>query len=141
VCGEKIKTAGQFIDFFIHDILDYSVLENQEGNFIKTPECFEIREALTTVLEMVEDKTNMKKIEILTEFKDPTMTTIKTDKKRLTQVILNLVSNALKFTMRDGNIKICISDIKDQHNNVTHVKVTVADTGIGIKNEDKPKLF
>jgi signal transduction histidine kinase len=69
------------------------------------------------------------------------MTIIKTDKKRLTQVILNLVNNALKFTMREGNIQIRISDIKDQHNNVTHVMVTVTDTGIGIKNEDKPKLF
>ena len=61
-----MKTAGQFIDFFIHDVLDYSVLNNQSKNFIKSPECFEIREAITTVVQMVEDKTLMKKIEIKT---------------------------------------------------------------------------
>ena len=53
----KMKTAGQFIDFFIHDVLDYSVLNNLQNNFQKIPECFEIRDVLTTVLQMVEDKT------------------------------------------------------------------------------------
>ena len=62
VCGKKIKTAGQFIDYFIHNLLDYSVLNNDSKNFKKNPECFEIREALTTVIQMVEDKTFMKRI-------------------------------------------------------------------------------
>lgn len=45
-CGSKLMTAGQFIDFFIHDVLDYSVLNSESKNFIKINEVFEIKEVI-----------------------------------------------------------------------------------------------
>jgi hypothetical protein len=36
MCGSKMKTAGQFIDYFIHDVLDYTVLNNKRNNFVKS---------------------------------------------------------------------------------------------------------
>ena len=89
---------------------------------------------------MVEDKTVMKKIEITTSF-DSDIRVIKTDKKRLTQVLLNLVNNALKFTPREGDIQIGIENVSDDLDNLTHLRVSVTDSGIGIKDEDKQKLF
>ena len=62
-------TAGQFIDYFIHDVLDYTVLNNEQNNFIKVSEVFEISEVLNIVIQMIEDKTKMKNIEIKTIFK------------------------------------------------------------------------
>ena len=59
-----------------------------------------------------------------------------TDQKRLQQVLLNLCSNALKFTEREGRVKI-IAKLKKNN----FIKLTVIDTGIGIKEEDKGKLF
>ena len=82
-CGSKIRTAGSFIDFFIHDVLDYSVLNNESNNFIKVFESFEIREVIKIVIQMIEDKTKMKNIEIKTMFKEDDLSIIKTDKKRL----------------------------------------------------------
>ena len=80
-----MMVAGQFIDFFIHDVLDYSVLNNSSKQFIKTNEVFETKEAISNVIQMVEDKTKMKNIEIRTTFKDENdIKYIKTDKKRLT---------------------------------------------------------
>ena len=79
-----MKTASQFIDFFIHDVLDYSVLFNKSKNFIKTEDNFDILEVITTVIQMIEDKTKMKSIEIKTLLKDADFIKIKTDKKRLT---------------------------------------------------------
>ena len=83
----------------------------------------------------------MKKIEIRSQFNDLDTCIIKTDKKRLTQVLLNLINNALKFTPREGDIQIKIENVKNKNNTITHIKVSVTDSGIGIKDEDKPKLF
>jgi signal transduction histidine kinase len=59
---------------------------------------------------------------------------IKSDERRIKQVIMNLISNAVKFTDR-GEIEIKVKK-KDER-----VKVSVADTGVGIKKEDIKKLF
>jgi signal transduction histidine kinase len=54
-------------------------------------------------------------------------------------VLLNLYSNALKFTDRDGKIMILVENINEQ--GTKYVRVSVTDSGIGIKEEDKEKLF
>ncbi len=59
---------------------------------------------------------------------------IQSDRKRLKQVLFNLIGNALKFTYKGG---ITLDVQKDGRN----MKVTVTDTGIGIKHEDISKLF
>jgi hypothetical protein len=50
MCGSKMKTACLFIDFFIHDVLDYTVLNNNRNNFVKTLETFEVYEVINTVI-------------------------------------------------------------------------------------------
>ena len=63
-----------------------------------------------------------------------------TDECRLQQVVLNYQSNALKFTPRDGKITIqCTLMKKEDANN--QIKISVADTGLGIQQDDIPKLF
>ena len=86
-CGSKINTAGSFIDFFIHDVLDYSILENESSKFQKVNEAFLVKDVILVVIQMIEDKTKMKNIGIKTTFKDSSednFSMIKTDKKRLT---------------------------------------------------------
>ena len=60
---------------------------------------------------------------------------MKTDMKRLQQVILNLFSNAVKFTGRDGEILIIVEKVG------THIRVSVVDSGIGIRKKDQKRLF
>ena len=60
------------------------------------------------------------------------------DKQRIMQVLLNMQSNALKFTEK-GHVKIEVSVEKKYGNN--YLKIEVIDTGIGIKMEDQDKLF
>jgi signal transduction histidine kinase len=71
---------------------------------------------------MIEDKTKMKNIEIKTELKDKDVNIISGDKKRMTQVLLNLVNNALKFTEREGKIIIMIEKVSDRDGRLTHIK-------------------
>lgn len=45
-CGRKLKSAAKFIDFFVHDILDYTILMKKESNFSKNNKVFDIKEAV-----------------------------------------------------------------------------------------------
>ena len=58
----------------------------------------------------------------------------KTDKKRLQQILLNLYSNAVKFTNRDGKITILVELLPKENKDT--LRVSVHDTGMGIKTED-----
>ena len=64
-----MKTAGQYIDFFIHDLLDYSVLIKPSENFRKINTVFDIREAIYGIIEIQDDQARMKNLKILTQFK------------------------------------------------------------------------
>ena len=61
------------------------------------------------------------------------------DAQRVKQVLMNLISNSLKFTMK-GEIRVILSHFWKE-NNELFIKMSVADTGIGIRQEDKAKLF
>jgi len=62
---------------------------------------------------------------------------IQTDELRIQQILFNLYSNAIKFTPAGGKIGIDVIGNRENKN----VKITVWDTGIGIQNEDLPRLF
>ena len=63
-CARKMQHATKYIDFFVGDILDYSVLNEASENFQKRNNTFDIRKAITTVVDMVADKSIMKTITI-----------------------------------------------------------------------------
>lgn len=66
---------------------------------------------------------------------------VKTDQKRLQQVLLNLFSNAIKFTDRDGQIVVLVELIQEDLDDPGMLSISVEDNGLGIKEEDKGKLF
>ena len=85
-CSQKITFATKFIDFFVHDILDYTILNKNEQNFTKNIDVFNIKTAVNEIRETFEDKIEMKQIEVKTKFvgfKESDKFLIKTDKKRL----------------------------------------------------------
>jgi len=47
VCGRKLTSAAKFIDFFVHDILDYTILNKEEKNFAKEFTVFDLRDAVS----------------------------------------------------------------------------------------------
>jgi signal transduction histidine kinase len=115
----------------INEILDFQKLESgkmtfdiQENNMNEVVK--EVRESMLLLAES-------RKIDITLEL-DENLPLAKFDKDKITQVLINLINNAIKFT-EEGNILI-----KTSHGE-NHIQVTVQDTGIGIKEEDMPKLF
>jgi signal transduction histidine kinase len=61
-----------------------------------------------------------------------------TDRRALSQIIINLTGNAIKFT-DSGSVKLRLA--QQQHGDVDLLQITVEDTGVGIPEEDQPKLF
>ncbi|MRR39108.1 histidine kinase, partial [bacterium] len=115
----------------INDILDLSRIE--AGRVAIEHEPFSFTGVVNEVVEGLKPMAGQKGIEILTDLPDRAIE-MRGDRKRWFQVLLNLVNNALKFTEK-GEVRIT-AGVEDRT-----LKISVADTGIGIRAENLPKLF
>lgn len=98
-----------------------------------------IEETVNQILEVQEDKAKMKNINIETIYLDfpihkgKQILHVRTDHKRLQQVLLNLLSNALKFTEKNGRILVMVMLMRGKKESL---RISVVDSGVGIKTED-----
>lgn len=127
----KVKKNGHHLLNLINDILDISKIE--AGKVDLNYELVNLKSMLQQVMEIVGPMLNEKKLVLNLDI-SPALE-IETDKQRLKQVMLNLVSNAIKFT-NSGNITI-----KAAYKNNGWIKMSVIDTGIGIDESNINKLF
>ena len=107
----------------------------KNGKFRKQEQWFDVHSIIREVITIQKYKADRKKIKIVTNFRSEEPAMIYTDDQRILQVVLNLHSNALKFTDEDGIITISCSVEED------YVRISVEDTGIGISEQDQKKLF
>lgn len=121
----------------LNDILDFSKIEADKI----TLECttLSLETILTTVSEIVRKQVNDKGIELIIYIDHKLPSLFKGDPVRLQQIILNLVSNAIKFTDK-GEVFIEISKGKITEDRI-NVIFSIKDTGIGISEENQKKLF
>jgi len=130
------KNSGNLLMALVNSILDMNQIR---ANTIKLyPERISLVEFLDEVTKLFEVQCAQKNL-YLKRNVSPGMGEkhIFTDKNRLCQILINLIGNSLKFTKK-GGIEITVSD-SDHHDE--YIEFSVIDTGIGIKNEDKGKLF
>ena len=66
--GRKITSAAKFIGYFVHDILDYTIINKDEKIFTKALSVFDIRDAINEIVKIQEDKASMKNIRVRTVF-------------------------------------------------------------------------
>jgi signal transduction histidine kinase len=115
----------------INDVLDLSKIE--AGQLPVAREAFDIRPVLGQVARTVRPMAGAKGLALDVEI-DPGDVTVRADRRRVEQVLLNLLSNAIKFT-EQGSVRIACSPEGE------YLRVSVRDTGIGIRREDMDKLF
>lgn len=118
----------------INNILDFSKLSS--GMMLMNNECFDIKEVVETVKNAVRKRISEKRQTISFELKPFTPDFIVSDKNKLIQIIVNLVTNANKYTELGGNIDVLI--FSEQPETLT---IDVKDNGEGITIEDQAKLF
>jgi PAS domain S-box-containing protein len=126
-----IKQGSAHLLQLINDILDLSKIE--AGQLELRCEDFQIKDTLPEVLSTIRPLAMAKNIQI--EQKMEANQHVFADRMRLKQILYNLLSNAVKFTPKSGRIDIDCVDYWD------FVRVSVADTGIGIRLEDQKVIF
>jgi len=127
-----ILESGRFLLSLINDILDLAKIES--GKMALAAAEFSLRELLEHSLIFVKEKALKHNIELSLEI-DEKVGRIRADERKVRQIVFNLLSNAVKFTPDGGKV-----GIKARINGLS-AEVTVWDTGIGIAQEDLPKLF
>jgi signal transduction histidine kinase len=128
------------------DILDVTKIEGSSLSLNK--EFFNLNEAITNTIDDIRTSTEfelLKNVELLYESQQEQQQQrqellVEADKARITQVIFNLLINAVKFT-KDGRISITVTEKKDNNNNKKELIFSIKDTGSGIDPEILPRLF
>jgi len=132
----NIRQAGKNLLTIINDILDFTKIES--GSLHITEQPYELNALLIDVFNVMRFYLNTKHLVFLTEIDSRIPRQLLGDETRVRQILLNLLSNAVKYT-NQGFVKLKISSVTVQ--NECRLLFDVSDSGIGIKDEDKPKLF
>lgn len=130
----SIEESGRHLLALINDILDLSKIEAGKLELELTAAPVEM--ICQASLRIIKQNAHKKRLTIHSSF-DGAVTTIQADERRLKQILVNLLANAVKFTPEGG--KIGLEVVGDTAVGVVHI--TVWDTGIGIAEEDMARLF
>jgi CheY-like chemotaxis protein/anti-sigma regulatory factor (Ser/Thr protein kinase) len=132
-----IKVSGDALIVLIDDILDLAKVDSGKMTFEQTP--FNLFDSVTGMLQLFEAKFQEKKLGLIKNFDPAIPEVLLGDPVRLRQIILNLVSNAVKFTNK-GKITVSVRQLKADQKNVT-IEFTITDTGIGIPRDKLGHIF
>jgi PAS domain S-box-containing protein len=132
-----IKISGDALIVLIDDILDLAKVDAGKMTFEKVP--FKMSASIKAMLHLFEVKIQEKNLKLIKDF-DPSINNILVgDPVRLHQIVLNLISNAVKFTSK-GNITFSIKLISQDEHTQT-ISFTISDTGIGIPGPKLQTIF
>ena len=137
-CLEKIEEASVHLLGVINDILDMSKIEAQK--FELAPTDFDFEAMLARVVNVVTFRANEKNQTLVVNMDEDLRHRVVADEQRLAQVIVNLLSNAVKFTPEKGTITLT-AEKQGESDGICDIKVSVADTGIGMTEEQRSRLF
>ena len=134
----NIKTAGNQLLAIINDILDISKVES--GAIELTQERYNIHSMIHDIVTMINVRIGEKTLDFIVDDDPDLPAEMIGDETRLKQVILNLLTNAVKFTKK-GHIIFAINSEKHETEGYCKLNVSVTDTGSGIRSEDIDTLF
>jgi CheY-like chemotaxis protein/two-component sensor histidine kinase len=134
---QTIQKSGENLLTIINDILDLSKIEAGMIRIEAAP--FSIRGLLHSVEVMLKPEATAKQLHLSVSTDENVPDILDGDATRLTQILINLIGNALKFTAA-GNILVHITN-EGQHGDIINTGITVTDTGIGIEKDKLQRIF
>jgi len=130
-----IQASGRHLLSLINDLLDLAKIESGKVELkMEEVNCQTVIEEVSATLRSIADA---KHLNFEVSVVDPNLVVL-SDRRSLTQILINLTNNAIKFTDQ-GTVRIELHARRDNGN--TLAEIAVVDTGIGIREEDKSKLF
>jgi signal transduction histidine kinase len=129
---EDIRTSGVHLLALINDLLDLSRLD--AGQLELLEEDVDLAEVVAEALKIVRPRAQNANIRLFEAIEAPELA-VRGDRRRIRQVVINLLANAVKFTPEKGTVRVTIRRQGDE------AAIVVTDTGIGIAKEDIPRAF
>ena len=135
---DNISGSSDYLLQLINRILDISKIES--GKIILNIEKVSIYEIMKKVEVMMDSQIAAKQLNFKVDISENIPKYIYCDKMRLTQVVINLISNAIKFTPKNGEVSAVVS-VRERTENTCNIEFVVKDNGIGIDSEFLPHVF
>ena len=135
--ASNIQTAGRTLLSLINSILDFSKIE--EGKMEIVPVEYDTASVINNLVASISERARGKGLELIVEADPLLPARLYGDDVRLSQVIMNLLTNAVKYTER-GHVRFSIRG-GERQDGLISLYVAVEDTGIGIREEDLPRLY
>jgi signal transduction histidine kinase/CheY-like chemotaxis protein len=136
---DKIDSSSQFLLALINDILEMSRIES--GKVELEPVVVNLRKILSEIRDMFSSQMSEKHIKFIVSCSGIRNPVVMCDENRLNRVLLNLLSNAYKFTPREGKVFVTINQLEDRKAGFGEYELSVRDTGIGMKKEFAEHVF
>ena len=134
----SIKRSTRHLRALIDDILDLSKVE--AGKLEIANEKFSLLQLVHEVRSIVDAKMKAKGVQFIVEFGSEIPEYVVSDPVRVTQVLVNIVGNAEKFTDQ-GSVKLLVNSFRSSNDDSCTIRMTVIDTGCGIEKSQAKKLF
>ena len=134
---KSLKFSGEYLLNFINDILQINKIDADKLEALNIE--FKLKNVLTDVIDSLQQKANENNTKIVLDYDNDIPMHLMGDPVKLSQIIMNLVGNALKFT-EDGQVDV-ITKLKAKDDNFAQVYFEISDTGIGISEEQQKNIF
>ena len=132
-----IKNDGKMLLSIINDILDYSKIE--AGKMEILPDDFKLGYMLDDINRLIDIKAKEKELDFIVDIAPQLPDTVYGDELRIKQVIINILTNAVKYTPK-GSVTFSVGGVVSEEQKLA-LSISVKDTGIGMKKEDMENLF
>jgi two-component system phosphate regulon sensor histidine kinase PhoR len=130
---EIIANHSERLTNLVNDILTLSSLESKEALIEFSP--LDLAESVARACLLLQEPAALKEIALVNDVASGVMQPVMADQERLEQVLVNLLDNAIKYTPAGGTVRLYAEDAGE------FIRVSVADSGIGIPFKDLPRIF
>lgn len=134
--AKDVKSAADALLLLVNDTLDFSKIEAGKMELIITE--YKLNDLLRAVIGMMTSRAQNKGLSLVLEKDSKLPSVLEGDSGRIQQILINLISNAVKYT-ETGKVTLCVTG--ESKGDILSLSMKVKDTGIGIKEEDIDKLF
>lgn len=137
-CLETVRASSEALLTILNDVLDFSKMEAGKLEIEGAP--FDLERTVEDAVDVVAETASQKGMELQFYVSGGLPPVVLGDSLRVRQILLNFLSNAIKFTA-NGSVTVLVEPVEEERANGVTVRFSVRDTGIGLTDEQQKKLF